>query len=120
MDRDQEEARRTPYSQHATMAGSVSHNDGQDRQTYGYCCEIVVPQVIDGGYRSAANVNTTSHVSHTLAARREIEARSCCELSTEAEGREPAVDGSGSHPTTKCEEQKYEGGGTYRHLHINP
>ena len=61
-----------------------------------------------------------SHVSHTIAVRLEIKARDCCELTTEAEEQELAVDGSWSHPTASCEEQKYEGGGSHRRLHSSP
>ncbi len=80
----------------------------------------MVRQVIDDAYRSAAIGYTASHVSHTFAARLEVKARGCPELTTEAEGQELTVDGSRSQPTTKCEEQKYEGGGSHRHLHSNP
>ena len=99
------------------MVGSVSHNNAQDRCTYSCCGEIVVRQGIDNAYRKAALDYTTSHVSHTVAVRLEIKVRDCPELATEAEGGEPAVDGSGSHPNPKCEEQKYEGGGSHCRLH---
>ena len=102
------------------MAGSVSHNDGQHYNTYGCRGEIVVRQGIDDEYRTAAIEYPASHVSHTIAARLEIKARGCPELTAEAKGGEPAVDDSGSHPITKCEEQKYEGGGSHRRLHSSP
>ena len=75
---------------------------------------------IENDYRTAAIGYPVTHVSHSVAVRLEIKVRDCPEVTTETEGGEPAVDGSWPQPATKCEERKYEGGGSHRRLHSNP